>query len=104
MIRPIRLPWSLIAIVSLSVTVVTLSSSVLNAQQVGTNVIRAKREPQHFLGVIIESALTGQHHGFGHRPPFYGYGNQEQPQRHWWIPQWWPKRKSRESHVGNRSE
>ena len=42
-----------------------LTSSVLNAEQVGTNVIRAKREPQHFLGVIIESALTGQHHGFG---------------------------------------
>ena len=55
----------MIAIVSLSVTVVTLTSSVLNAEQVGTSVIRAKREPQHFLGVIIESALTGQHHGFG---------------------------------------
>lgn len=28
----------------------------------------------------------------GHRPPFYGYGNtQEQPQRHWWTPNWWRK-------------
>ena len=31
------------------------------------NIIRPKREPepQSLLGVIIESALTGQHHGFG---------------------------------------
>lgn len=29
------------------------------------SVVRQKREPQRFLGVIIESALTGQHHGFG---------------------------------------
>jgi hypothetical protein len=39
--------------------------STLNIEGEGNKVIRLKREPQHFLGVIIESALTGQHHGFG---------------------------------------
>ncbi|KAK4004073.1 hypothetical protein OUZ56_005816 [Daphnia magna] len=58
------------------------------------SVVRQKREPQRFLGEIIESALTGQHHGFGHRPPFYGYGNVHgDHQRHWWLPSWWPSRK-----------
>jgi hypothetical protein len=44
----------LIAVVALSVAV-TLEEE--------GEFIRPKR--QHFLGVIIESALTGQHHGFG---------------------------------------
>jgi hypothetical protein len=45
----------LIAVVALSVAVYTLEEE--------REFIRSKR--QHFLGVIIESALTGQHHGFG---------------------------------------
>ncbi|XP_059350275.1 uncharacterized protein LOC132087800 isoform X2 [Daphnia carinata] len=88
MIHSFRL-WRL-AIVLLGIVLSLMSSSVEGS------VIRHKREPQRFLGVIIESALTGQHHGFGHRPPYYGYGNVHgDHQRHWWLPSWWPSRKER---------
>jgi hypothetical protein len=44
------------------IAVAALSVAVYSLEEEG-EFIRPKR--QHFLGVIIESALTGQHHGFG---------------------------------------
>jgi hypothetical protein len=44
------------------IAIVALSVAVYSLEEEG-EFIRPKR--QHFLGVIIESALTGQHHGFG---------------------------------------